>query len=106
MSERLSVDAMCGFGAKNLNRCTEFIQCGYLADLNTSLLISHFGTFCEVISSVMVRLGKKCLMSGRKSGRSQILMPFRQRLVVKQAAIAGMLPSCRLVRFLWRWALS
>jgi hypothetical protein len=104
--ERLSVDALCGFGAKNLNRCTEFIQWGHLADLNTSLLISHFGALCKVIGSVMVRAGEKCLMSGRGADRSQIFLPFRQGLVVKHATIAGMLPSCRLVRFLWRWALS
>ncbi|CAI8826616.1 Peptidase S1 domain-containing protein [Pseudomonas sp. IT-P44] len=24
--DALSVDALCGFGAKNFNRCTEFIQ--------------------------------------------------------------------------------
>jgi hypothetical protein len=26
MPDALSVDALCGFGAKNLNRCAEFLQ--------------------------------------------------------------------------------
>jgi len=65
--EAFSVDALCGFGAKNLNRCTEFIQCDRLPGSNTSLLISHFGAFPEVVSSVLVRFAERCFMSGRAS---------------------------------------
>lgn len=106
MSDRLSVDAVCGFGAKNFNRCTEFIQCARLPDSNASLFISHFGVFCVAAGSVMVRPDRKRLMSGRVSGRMSVLGLRRQGFVVKRAAFAGMLPSCRLVRRLSGWALS
>jgi hypothetical protein len=69
MPDRLSVDALCGFGAKNFNRCTEFIQCGRLATLNGSLFISQFGVFCVVAGSVMVRPDRKRFMLGRVAGR-------------------------------------
>ncbi|MHC8291036.1 hypothetical protein ACYZUD_30360 [Pseudomonas sp. XS1P51] len=106
MPDALSVDALCGFGAKNFIRCTEFIQRGHLADTSTSLLISHFGVFCVLFGSVMVRFDEKCLMSGREFDRLWILGPALTWFVVKQVAIAGMLPSCRLVRRLSGWALS
>jgi hypothetical protein len=69
MLERLSVDAVCGFGAKNFNRCTEFIQCALLPNSNASVFFSHFGIFCMVAGSVMVRPDRKRLMSGRVAGR-------------------------------------
>jgi diadenosine tetraphosphate (Ap4A) HIT family hydrolase len=42
-----------------------------LSGSNTSLLISHFGAFGRIVGPVMVRLGKKCLMAGRVSGREE-----------------------------------
>jgi hypothetical protein len=59
MPDRLSVDALCGFGAKNFNRCTEFIQRGRLPNANASLFISQFGAFGAAIGSVMVRPDRK-----------------------------------------------
>jgi hypothetical protein len=59
MPDRLSVDALCGFGAKNFYRCTEFIQCARLPITNASLFFSQFGVFCVVIGSVMVRPDRK-----------------------------------------------
>ena len=67
--DRLSVDAVCGFGAKNFNGCTEFIQCAGSPNSNASLFISQFGVFCVAAGSVMVRPERKRLMSGRATGR-------------------------------------
>jgi hypothetical protein len=65
MPDALSVDALCGFGAKILNRCAEFIQHDCRVKANWSLSVSHFSVFCMNIGSVMVRPCEKCLMSGR-----------------------------------------
>jgi hypothetical protein len=45
MLEAFSVDALYGFGAKNLNHCAEFIQLGVSWCLNESLFIGHFRVF-------------------------------------------------------------
>jgi hypothetical protein len=58
-ADAISVDELCGFGAKNFNCCTEFIQCCHLAESNASLLIKYFGVLARVVGSVMVRLGNK-----------------------------------------------
>jgi hypothetical protein len=65
MFERLSVDALCGFGAKNLNRCTEFIQFSVFRRLNESLSVSHFSVLAIGAGSVLVRFGVRCYIPGR-----------------------------------------
>jgi hypothetical protein len=45
MPVALSVDALCDFGAKNLDRCADFTQGRSPENLHTLLLISHFGVF-------------------------------------------------------------
>jgi hypothetical protein len=69
MFEGLSVDVLCGFGAKNLKRCTEFIQLGVSRGLNESLFLGHSSSFGGNTGSLMVHFGEKCLISGRVGGR-------------------------------------
>lgn len=84
-ADELSVDALYGFGAKNLDRCAEITQRGNRLIWNYSLVISHFDDFLVIFGSVMVRRERKRPISGRLCG-------------VKPGAFRGMLPSCRLVR--------
>ncbi|WLG49687.1 MULTISPECIES: hypothetical protein [Pseudomonas] len=99
-ADALSVDALCGFGAKNFISCTEFTHCGFVVDSSSALFIGHFGTFSMTASSVMVRHGSEWFMSGRlEAGAARYF-------VVMRVAFAGMLPSCRLARRLSVWALS
>ena len=65
MPDALSVDALCGFGAKNLIRCTEFIQQRVAWSVNGPRFIGHSTIFYTAFSSVMVRSREKCLMSER-----------------------------------------
>ncbi|VVN82669.1 hypothetical protein PS710_01233 [Pseudomonas fluorescens] len=102
MPVALSVDALCGFGAENLDRCADITQDRPLENLHTSLLISHFGVFCIRFGSVLVRLDEKC----PKSGRLFMLRLALTGFGVKHTPIAGMLPSCRLVHRLTGRALS
>jgi hypothetical protein len=104
--EALSVDVLYGFGAKNFNHCTEFIQLDILGGVNRWLFIGHFSVFNEGAGSVMVRFGKKCVISGRAAAICKSSGGLRQWFVVKPATFAGMLPSSRLVRDLMGWALS
>ncbi|WP_150757915.1 hypothetical protein [Pseudomonas fluorescens] len=72
--EAFSVDPLCVFGAKNFLPCAEFTQVERLSEVNSSLLISHFGVFCRSIGSVMVRQGEKCLIRWRAASFSLALM--------------------------------
>jgi len=65
MPEAISVDALCGFGAKNLIRCTEFIQPRVAWSVNGPRFIGHSAIFYTACGSVMVRSREKCLMSER-----------------------------------------
>ena len=85
MPDALSVDPLCGFGAKNIIRCTDFIQSGLWWKVNKPRIAGHFGALSPLVGSVMVRARRKWFISGRG-------------WVVKPVAFAGMLPSCRLVR--------
>lgn len=98
MPDAVSVDVLYDFGAKNFNCCAEFIQLGPLPNVHTSLFISHFGIFCGVIRSVMVRRAEKWFMSGRTAAVRVGSGALGRWFVVNHAAFAGMLPSCRLVR--------
>jgi hypothetical protein len=65
MLEAVSVDALCGFGAKNFIRCTYFTQSGPLASSSESLVYGHFGAGAAGVGSVVVRFGNVCHISGR-----------------------------------------
>jgi hypothetical protein len=56
-ADALSVDALCGFGAKNFISCTEFTQSRFVVDSNSALFIGHFGIFWVAAGSVVVRAG-------------------------------------------------
>jgi hypothetical protein len=68
MCEVLSVDTLCGFGAKNFIRCTESIQPGDSPGMSAPGLFGHFGAFFGAAGSVMVRFAGKCFISGRRGG--------------------------------------
>ena len=63
--EALSVDALCGFGAKNFYDCAEFTQSGKLRGVNRPWFSGHFDVFYQLSGSVLVRFRRKCLISGR-----------------------------------------
>jgi hypothetical protein len=63
--EALSVDALCGFGAKNFYDCAEFTQSGILRGVNRPWFSGHFDVFYQLSGSVLVRFRRKCLISGR-----------------------------------------
>jgi hypothetical protein len=64
-ADALSVDALCGFGAKNFISCTEFTHCGFVVDSSSALFIGHFGTFSVMAGSVMVRPESKWRITTR-----------------------------------------
>lgn len=105
MPDALSVDLLCGFGAKNLKCCAEFIQWCLLQNVNRPRFAGHFGVSAVAGGSVMVRPEEKCFMPEHAHGGLSMMIMLR-RFVVKPATFAGMLPSCRLVRRPSGWALS
>jgi len=66
--EVLSVDVLCGFGAKNFIRCTESIQLGGSPGMNGSTSFGHSGAFFGAAGPVLVRFVEKCFISGRSGG--------------------------------------
>jgi hypothetical protein len=104
--EAVSVDALCGFGAKIFIRCTESIQLGGSRSMSASLCFGHFSAFCGIAGSLMVRFAEKWFIPGRSCVHYRNLEGIAAWLVVKLAPFAGMLPSSRLVRDLSGWALS
>jgi hypothetical protein len=65
MCEALSVDVLCGFGAKNFNQCAEFTQLGVLRRVNRLRFSGHFSVFYLHVGLVLVRFRRKCFISGR-----------------------------------------
>ena len=63
--EALSVDVLCGFGAKNFNVCAEFKQSGVFRSVNMPCFSGHFSNCYAHAGAVLVRLRSKCLISGR-----------------------------------------
>jgi hypothetical protein len=106
MCEVLSVDTLCGFGAKIFIRCTESIQPGDSQGMSRSGLFGHFSAFRGGAGSVMVRFPEKCFISERRGRHYQNLNGLASWFVVKPATFAGMLPFCRLVHDPSGWALS
>ncbi len=100
MPDALSVDALCGFGAKKFKGCTEFIQLGRWMNVNTEVCAGHFALLIRTPGSVLVRSSHKCHISGRGGILSAMLF------AVKVSPIAGMLPSSRLARRVRGGALS
>lgn len=68
MCEALSVDTLCGFGAKIFICCAESIQPGDSPGRSTQGLFGHFSIFFGAVGSVMVRFSGKCFISGRGGG--------------------------------------
>lgn len=100
MPDALSVDALCGFGAKNFNGCTEFIQLGRWMNVEAQVSGGHIARFVRAPGSVLVRMSHKCHIPGRGGILAATLF------AVKVAPIAGMLPSSRLVHCFQSRALS
>lgn len=65
MLRRMSVDALCGFGAKKHTRCLVITQLGEWATLSTSGVFGHLRVFIAVPGSLLVQRVGKCPMSGR-----------------------------------------
>ncbi len=68
MFEGVSVDALCGFGAKKFNRCTEFIQIVLSCRWNESFPIGHSSVFAQGLGAVMVHFRGGRHISGRVAG--------------------------------------
>ncbi len=100
MPDALSVDALCGFGAKKFKGCTEFIQLGRWMNVNAEVCAGHFARFIRISGSVLVHARHKCHIPGR--GGILVATLF----AVKVTPIAGMLPSSRLARCFHSGALS
>jgi len=65
MLRRLSVDALCGFGAKKMTRCPVITQFDEWAIANASGFFGHLRVFIAVPGSLLVQRVGKCPMSGR-----------------------------------------
>jgi hypothetical protein len=64
-ADALSVDALCGFGAKNFISCTEFTHGGFAVGSNGALFMGGVGVFSVMAGSVMVRPESKWRISTR-----------------------------------------
>jgi hypothetical protein len=67
-ADALSVDALCGFGAKNFISCTEFTHGGVAVGSNSALFMGCFGVFSVMAGSVMVRPESKWRISACPQG--------------------------------------
>jgi hypothetical protein len=78
MSEAVSVDVLCGFGAKNFNHCPEFIQLGVF-QVGTDRCVAVISAFF-----VKVPVLYWCVSAGNVSSRGALgrLNIFAQSLVV------------------------
>jgi hypothetical protein len=65
MLRRMSVDALCGFGAKKHTRCPVITQLGEWATLSASGVFGHLRVFIADPGSLLVQRVGICPMSGR-----------------------------------------
>ncbi|CAI8965657.1 hypothetical protein EMIT0215P_70193 [Pseudomonas serboccidentalis] len=98
MPDALSVDALCGFGAKNLQDVLDSYSLG------TSVVgyIRLFRAFAGVRGQCWLRDGARSVSMSLVSA----VLAWVGTVIVKPGAFAGMLPACRLVRCPSGWPLS
>lgn len=74
MLRRMSVDALCGFGAKKIARYPVITQLGEWAISNASTFFGHLRVLIAFLGSLLVRRVGKCHMSGRAVNDERALL--------------------------------
>jgi hypothetical protein len=65
MAKAVSVDQLCGFGAKLFQRCARFMQDGREVKSDDPASAGHFPGVKSATVSRLVRLSEECPMLGR-----------------------------------------